>query len=72
MIKLEKTKITPKFDDFILEHGNGYLIEERIEGISLREYTYLNNPLISLEKDVSKIKNITRIYLTYSINWLKK
>lgn len=56
LTKLEKTGITPTVNDFILEHGNGYLIEERIEGISLREYTYLNNPLISLERDVSKIR----------------
>ncbi|MBE1555608.1 lanthionine synthetase LanC family protein [Sporosarcina limicola] len=56
LIQLEKTGITPKVSDFILEHGNGYLVEEKIEGKSLRVYTYTKNPLISLERDVSKIK----------------
>ncbi|WP_100011774.1 lanthionine synthetase LanC family protein [Lentibacillus sediminis] len=55
LINLEKTGITPKVHDFISEHGNGYLVEEKIRGESLRVYTYTKNPLISLERDVAEI-----------------
>ena len=48
--------ITPKVHDFIKDHGNGYLVEEKIEGESLRVYVYTKNPLITLERDESEIK----------------
>jgi hypothetical protein len=56
LLNLNNTGITPKVHDFIIDSGNGYLIEERIIGKTLREYVFLNNPLLSLEKDEINIK----------------
>ncbi|MHC3510753.1 class III lanthionine synthetase LanKC N-terminal domain-containing protein [Streptococcus suis] len=52
---LERTDFVPQVFEIIEEKGNSYLIEEKLEGINLREYIYLHNPLLTNEKDVKKI-----------------